>query len=178
MRADAHRRCEGLSPVARARKQYDGFIELPLDPSDVNVAGVGTVRPGIREHAWHILPLNVQFVTLESLHRGSIFVPGFAAIDRAAYENAVSTCAMCPVRRAAELVEVQRGEIKVTLVVECNRHISATAPALDRWKVGQSKCLTAVGGVCNGRRLKCNHHFVSVVGIYCDRGFVGANVGR
>src|ERR1019366_10506990 len=150
MRADAHRRCEGFSSVARTRKQYDRFIELPLYPADVNVAGVGTVRLGISEQARHVLRLDVWFVTLESFHRRSIFVPGFAAIDRTAHENAVSTCAMCPIRRATELVEVQRGEIKVTLVVECNRHVAATAPALDRWKVGHGKCLSAVGGVRDG----------------------------
>src|SRR5215472_6773759 len=118
MRADAERPRETLSAVSGTSKQDDGLIELPLDPADVDVPGIGAMRLGVGEEARHVLPLNVRLVALPGSHRRGIFFPGLAAVERAANEDAVTSRAMGPIGRAPQFVEVQRAEVDVALVIE------------------------------------------------------------
>src|ERR1017187_5047875 len=123
MRADANRRRESLAFVCRACKKYDRLIELPFDPSGIQVARERTLRLVIRENPRHIFPLDFRFVALERFQGRRVFFPSFAAIERASNEDAVASGAMRPIGRRPQLVKMQRAEKRMPFVVESGADI-------------------------------------------------------
>src|SRR5690349_21796941 len=108
MRADANRLRECLAGVGRAGEQNDRVFQPPLDPANVHIAGEWAVRLRVGKDARHVFPLNVGLVALPSLDGDGIFLPGLAAIERAADKDAVAAGAVGPVRLATEMIEMQR----------------------------------------------------------------------
>src|SRR5215471_14187376 len=85
---------------------------------------------------------------------------------------------MPPIGGAAEFVEVQRGQISVSFVIKGERHIASSTPALDRGQLRRSKCLSAVGGVLNGRGLKSRNDLFRIAWVHRNRGLTGMDFRR
>src|SRR5581483_4519604 len=80
MRADAYWLRESLPAIRRSCEQNDGFIELPLNPADIEISGIRAVGLVVGENARHIFPLNIGFIPLPSFHGGRVGIPGLPSV--------------------------------------------------------------------------------------------------
>src|SRR5205807_10038606 len=99
--ADSLRLLPRLACIGRAAEQHDRLFELPLDPGDVKVAAMWTLRMRVRPDSWHVFELHVWLVALPHHHADWILVPRPAAVGRSPHPNTVGARAVAPIRRQA-----------------------------------------------------------------------------